>query len=51
VTGKERTDADMKQEEHYAETKTNGDGYITGQHTNAEIDNEDGDHDNSIRTV
>jgi hypothetical protein len=50
-THRQGKDTGMTQQKHYGKTKTNGDGYFTGQHTTLELDNEDGYDDNGIRTV
>lgn len=43
----------MTEKKHSDKTrqKTNEDGYVTGQHTKMDLDNEDGNDDNGIRTV
>lgn len=50
-TYRQGKDTDMTQKKHSEKTKANEDGYVTGQHTKVDLDNEDGNDDNGIRTV
>lgn len=50
-TYRQGKDTDMTQKKHSEKTKTNEDGYVTGKHTKVDLDNEDGNDDNGIRTV